>query len=204
MELGPKDDILKIFDERISSIVIDANGEQVETDQEGKPIDGARLDIARQYKFDPSQRLYPVYEFHDTGNPDDIKGYIFAFYGNGLWDNIWGYVALETDMNTVMGAVFDHAAETPGLGARITEKGIQERYEGKKIFNDQNQLVSVSMLKGENNPPSALNDHKINGMSGATITGKGVNRMLLNYFEYYMPFIEKVKQERNKLAKLSN
>lgn len=199
MKVGPEDDVLQIFDDRITSIVINAEGQPVEVDEEGNPVDGADVDISRQFKKSPSERLYPVFKFHKVGNQEDVEGYIFPMYGNGLWDNIWGYVALKPDMNTIMGAVFDHASETPGLGARITEEPIQQRYEGKKIFGDQNQLVSVSMLKSENNPSSALDEHNINGLSGATITAKGVNRMLMNYFEYYMPYIQKIKEGEQKV-----
>lgn len=204
MEVDPNANILPIFADRISSIVVDINGNIIEKDADGNPIDASSVDIERQYKLKPEERMYPVFKFHEKGNPDNVSAYIFAFYGNGLWDNIWGYVALNTDMNTIEGAVFDHKGETPGLGARITEKQIQERYKGKKIFNDQGTLASVDMLKGENNPPVALDEHHVNGMSGATITGKGVNRMLKNYFENYMHYIEKLKEIDQKVARLSN
>jgi Na+-transporting NADH:ubiquinone oxidoreductase subunit C len=202
MEVDPNANVIPIFDNRITSIVVDINGDIIETDDQGEPIDASEVEMERQYKLDPGERLYPVFMFHDENDPDNIKAYIFAFYGNGLWDNIWGYVALETDMNTITGAVFDHAAETPGLGARITEKQVQERYKGKKIFDEEGELVSVSMLKSEKNPASAINDHSLNGMSGATITAKGVNRMLKNYFEHYLPYIEKLKGKDQKVARL--
>jgi len=202
MEVDPNANILPIFDKRIKTIVVDIKGNIIESDEMGNPIDASDVDIERQFKLKPEERMYPVFMFHDENDPDDIKAYIFAFYGNGLWDNIWGYVALETDMNTITGVVFDHAAETPGLGARITEKQVEERYDGKKIFNEEGVLVSVDMLKGENNPPAALNEHKVNGMSGATITGKGVNRMLKNYFEFYLPYIERLKGKDQKVARL--
>jgi Na+-transporting NADH:ubiquinone oxidoreductase subunit C len=204
MEVDPKANILPIFEERITSIVVDIDGNIIENDAEGNPINASNVDIEKQFKLKPENRMYPVFKFHDQGDPDHITAYIFAFYGNGLWDNIWGYVALNTDMNTIEGAVFDHKGETPGLGARITEKQVQERFKGKKIFDDQGVLASVSMLKGENNPQNALDAHHVNGMSGATITGKGVSRMLKNYFENYLPYIEKIKKIDQKVARLSN
>jgi Na+-transporting NADH:ubiquinone oxidoreductase subunit C len=205
MEVDPNANVLPIFDDRIKSVVVDSDGNVMETDAEGNPLDDAsRVDIERQYKLPPEERLYPVFMFHEEGNPEKVTAYIFAFYGNGLWDNIWGYVALETDMNTITGAVFDHAGETPGLGARITEQEVEGRYKGKKIFNDQGELVSVDMLKSENNPPAVLDEHNINGLSGATITAKGVNRMLENYFQHYLPYIEKLKEQDQKVARLLN
>lgn len=204
MEVGPNDDVLKIFDDRITSYVVDAAGERVEKEPDGTPIDVSKIDIEAEYKKQPDDRLYPVYQFHDEANSDEIKAYIFAFYGNGLWDNIWGYIALQTDMNTIVGAVFDHKGETPGLGARITTDLVQDRFTGKKIFDKQGNLVSVTMLKGENNPPNLLDDHHVNGMSGATLTGKGVNRMLKSYFEYYMPFMQKVMTKEQGMALMLN
>ncbi len=204
MEIDPKDNILQIFDDRISSIVVDANAELVETDRDRKPLDAANLDIEKEFKREPDERFYPVFRFHEKDDPENISAYIFAFYGNGLWDNIWGYIALETDMNTITGAVLDHKSETPGLGARITEQLVQDRYRGKKIFNEEGVLVSVTMLKSENNPPSVLDEHNINGMSGATITAKGVNRMIKNYFEDYLPYINKLKEKDRKVARLLN
>ncbi len=204
MDVDSKANILPIFAERITSIVVDINGNVVETDESGNPIDASGVDLERQFKMKPEDRLYPVFLFHEKNESENISAYIFAFYGNGLWDKIWGYVAVDTDMNTIQGAIFDHKGETPGLGARITEKQVQERFKGKKIFDDQGTLTSVSMLKGENNPPAVLDEHHVNGMSGATITGKGVNRMLKNYLELYLPYIEKLKEENRKVARLSN
>lgn len=204
MEVDPKANILPIFDERITSIVVDINGNLIEKDESGNPIDPSGVELERQFKKKPEERMYPVFMFHDKDNPENITAYIFAFYGNGLWDKIWGYVALDVDMNSIIGAVFDHKGETPGLGARITEKLVQERFKGKKVFDDQGQLTSVSFLKGENNPPAALDDHHVNGLSGATITGKGVNRMLKSYFENYLPYIDKIRQMDQKVTRLSN
>ena len=80
------------------------------------------------------------------------------------------------------------------MGARITEANVQQRYVGKKIFNEQGELVSVMMLKGEGN--TGLDNHQVDGMSGATITGKGVNAMLEDYLAYYLAFIEKTKSQK--------
>lgn len=193
MELQKEDDVLQIYDKRISSIVVNIDGEIVETDDAGNPIIAENVQVNKQYKKPPEERLYPVFQFKGEGS-GEIEAYIFPVFGNGLWDNIWGFIAMETDLVTVKGARFDHAGETPGLGARITSIEVQDRFQGKKIYNDLGELVSVSMLKGENNPPDALDPHHIDGMSGATITGTGVNNMLKNYFTYYEAYIEKIKQ----------
>ncbi len=82
--------------------------------------------------------------------------YILPVYGNGLWDDIWGYVALEDDLATLRGAVFDHAGETPGLGARITSVDVQERFKGKKIYDELGEAGSHNNGKGRNRRPYYL------------------------------------------------
>ena len=138
--------------------------------------------------------LLPVYRLlNEKGTK--VEAYILPVYGNGLWDNIWGYVALETNLTTIKGVVFDHKGETPGLGARITEGKVQGRYAGKKIYNETEQLVSVTMVKGEGN--DGLSENQVDGMSGATITANGVNVMLSSYFKYYQNYLAKVAADGN-------
>jgi len=189
-------DIVSVYNSRISSFIVNANGEMVEeTNQNGQPLIAEDLDNEKEFKKPPEDRLYPVYKYHVEGNPDQIEAYIFALYGKGLWNDIWGYIALETDINTIAGIVFDHKGETAGLGARITENEVLARYKGKKVFDANGEIVAVSMLKGENNKPVLLDEHHINGLSGATITAKGVNYMMVDYINCYLPFIGKLKQE---------
>ena len=92
-------------------------------------------------------------------------------------------------MNTIGGITLAHASETPGLGARITEGEVQSRYVGKKIFDESGALVAVQMQKGEGKDYSA-DAHKVDGMSGATITGNGVNNMLKAYLGHYEAYIK--------------
>ena len=92
-------------------------------------------------------------------------------------------------MNTIGGITLAHAGETPGLGARITEPGVQARYVGKKIFDENGELVAVAMKKGEGKDYSTK-PHEVDGMSGATITANGVNNMLSNYLGYYSAYIK--------------
>ncbi len=189
--------ILDYYNGTIKSIVVDYNGELIETDEKGSPIVAEEVNIPKNFKQQPEDRQYPVFIYHAEGNDDAVEAYILPMYGTGLWGPIWGYVALETDLNTIKGAVFDHETETPGLGARITEKEVQQRFENKQIYDENGNLESVYMLKGESNPESALDEHHINGMSGATITGKGLSDMLKSYFSYYQGYIEKVKSEKS-------
>ncbi len=183
MELKKTDNIDEIYNLRVNPIVIDYNGNI----QEGvKPAD---VDLAVEYKKSPRERLLPVYEFKSERDTNKIENIVLPVYGYGLWNNIWGFVALESDFNTIAGVKFQHAGETPGLGARIQdEQEIQDRYKGKTIY-EAGSLVSVVMMKGEGGNYS--NDpHKVDGMSGATLTAKGVNNMLADYLACYNKYIQ--------------
>ena len=205
LDIKQLEDIVDTYNSRISSYIVDANGETVELNgPTGQPLTAEDLDIEKEFKKEPGERLYPVYRFHTEGSPDNIEAYILAMYGKGLWNDIWGYIALETDINTIAGIVFDHKGETAGLGSRITEKGVLERYKGKKIFDDGGEIASVNMLKGENNKPTVLDEHNIDGLSGATITAKGVNYMMIDYLNCYLPLIGKLKEGDTGLVSMLN
>ena len=193
-------DILELYGSSIESIVVDINGELIVKNEKGGDIIAENVNVAKNFKKNPEERMYPVFIYHKPGDKDAIEAYIFPVYGKGLWGPIWGFIALETDLSTIKGTSFDHKTETPGLGARITSTEIRERYNGKKVFDGGNNLISISMLKGENNAPSALDDHHIDGLSGATLTANGVNDMLESYFKYYESYINKSKGATKKVA----
>lgn len=191
-------EILALYDKRVTSVVVDIEGEEATTDQKGNPIEAEKVNIQKNYRFPKEERLYPVFRFMNEEQPDQVEAYIFPMFGSGLWDWISGYLAVDSDLSTIRGVAFDHKQETPGLGARITTDVVQDRYIGKKIYDDQGELVSVSMVKGEGN--SGLTEHEVDGMSGATMTGKGVNIMLEQYLECYQSYISKIKSDAKKLA----
>ena len=185
MTLKEGDNIEQLYATRVKAYVIDYNGNI----KEGlAPKD---IVVAAEYKKPVEQRLLPVYELVSESDPAKVESVVLPVFGFGLWDTIWGFVALQEDMNTIRGVKFQHKGETPGLGARINSDDIQDRYKGKKVFEGDN-LVSVMMMKGEGNDYS--NEvHQVDGMSGATLTGKGVNNMLKDYLTCYQNFIRKKK-----------
>ena len=195
MEIEEGGDILELYRKHISSFVVNYDGEKVEPkDKNGNVVSAENVSIEKEFDKAPEDRYYPVFIYHEEGS-DEAAAYIFPVYGNGLWDNIWGFIALETDLETIRGARFAHAGETPGLGARITEIEVQNRFKGKKVYNDLGDLVSVSMMKGENNPTDRIDEHHVDGMSGATITANGVSKMLENYFSHYNAYIQVQKNQ---------
>lgn len=195
MDLKKDDDVLGIYEKRIVSLVVDSKGNEVTTDAKGQPIVAEKIDVAKNYKLKPEERYLPVFKYKSEQDPNTIEAYILPVYGNGLWDRIWGFVALDEQLTSIKGISFGHKAETPGLGARIADDPVVSgRFKDKKIYDDKGNLVSVEMVKGEKGEP--LDDHHVDGMSGATMTGKGVNKMLKSYFENYQAYFEKVKSSR--------
>ena len=177
-------DITKLYESRIRELVIDFNGNLVDKK-------AAEINVPAEYKKKPQDRFLPVFEFGSAEESGKVESLVIPVYGFGLWNNIGGFVALASDLNTIKGVSYSHIGETPGLGARIASSEIQDRYKGKQIFQGST-LVSVMMQKGEGNDYSS-DPHKVDGMSGATLTAKGVNNMLKEYFECYQKYLEKNK-----------
>ena len=190
LTLKEKDNIDSIYFKKVRGFVIDFDGNV----KEGlKP---EQVKVAVEYKKAPKERLLPVYEFRNDSNK--VEYAVMPVYGYGLWNNIWGFVAVKSDFNTVQGVKFQHAGETPGLGARIESEDVQERFKGKSIF-ENGSLASIVIQKGEGKDYSS-NAHKVDGMSGATLTGKGVNNMLKDYLACYEKYLK--NSQANKQAAL--
>lgn len=116
---------------------------------------------------------------------------VIPLQGTGLWGPIWGYMALSEDFDTVIGTVFDHKSETPGLGAEITTEKFSNQFKDKRLFKN-GVFKSIAVVKGG---ISALDTEEqkyaVDAISGGTITSNGVNDMIRNTLELYLPYIEK-------------
>lgn len=112
------------------------------------------------------------------------KKYLFPVRGAGLWGPIWGYVALNEDKNTVFGTYFGHEGETPGLGAEIAKPFFSEQFKGKTVSKDGNIVLSV-VKNGKVSDSSC----EVDGISGGTITSKGVDAMLKDCLKRYKSFL---------------
>ncbi len=165
--------------------------EQPVVDMDGNIVEGVKaeeINMAKERKKPESERRLPVYVYEQDGQ----EFYILSVRGNGLWDEIWGSVALKNDLNTVAGATFDHKGETPGLGAEIKDNpAFAAQFEGKEIYEEDGDYVSIKVRKGGARDP----DHEVDGISGATVTADGVTEMLYRGLKYYEPYLNKVKQQ---------
>lgn len=156
--------------------------------------DPFNVDVQKEFrnpKLKPEDRNYPLY----LAEVDGKQLAVVPMVGKGLWGPIWGYVALEGDFNTVYGAVFSHKSETPGLGAEITEDFFQEPFEGKQIYNNDGQLVSIDVKKGG----AGDNPHAVDGITGGTITSVGVQEMMRRTFGVYDGYFQNKKTQISEL-----
>ncbi len=127
------------------------------------------------------------------GEKDNKFYYIVPVRGKGLWDAIWGYIALNKDL-IVEGVYFDDAGETPGLGGNIKERFFMDEFIGEHIFKG-NTFEGITVFKGNNDPKSLdKTDCRVDAMSGATLTGNGVTAMLKKDLKMYMPYLKTLKQ----------
>lgn len=116
---------------------------------------------------------------------------VIQLQGAGLWGPIWGYIGMTSNFQNVVGVVFDHKSETPGLGAEITTPRFTEQFKGKTIFSG-GEFVSIDVVKGGvANLSADLQKNSVDAISGGTITSKGVNNMIEKVLESYLPYIEK-------------
>ena len=159
-------------------------------------VDAFQIKLNNEIKKPEQEQRFPNYK----ALVDNMSYYIIPLRGSGLWDAIWGYIALKSDINTIQGAVFDHKAETAGLGAEITQQWFMDRFKDEKVFNQSGQLVGIRVSKTNNDPKDIdKNDHEVDAISGATITGDGVTNMIIERLTHYLPYFEK---ERTTIASI--
>lgn len=128
------------------------------------------------------------------GERDGRTFYIVPMYGSGLWDAIWGFMALDENM-VIQGVYFDHKGETPGLGANIKERFFMDDFIGESIM-DGDAYEGVAVSKTNNDPANAdKEDNAVDAIAGATITGNGVNIMIRESLRLYRPYLETIRKK---------
>lgn len=165
------------------SIVVDNTGNVLE----GRDAFEITKNIKAELDKPVEERGLPIFLFEDKSGQ---TRYIIPLRGKGLWGPIWGYVALNNDFNTISGTVFDHAKETPGLGAEINTSWFEDAFIGKTIFDEDGNFTSILVVKGGADPSDP---HAVDAISGGTITSKGLEEMLADNFGPYVPYFQKQK-----------
>ena len=160
-----------------NAYLINSDGTKVEGSEGTTPNDPAFSTTPG----DEEARGLPVYEAEIEGS---VK-YIIPMQGTGLWGPIWGYLAVESNGSTIYGAEFGHQGETPGLGAEIVMLSFREQFIGTEVIKE-GAFKSVAVVKPGQ---SVSNRDYVDGISGGTITSKGVDAMLLNSVGEYERFL---------------
>ena len=119
-------------------------------------------------------KLVVVYEVQKDGQLDQV---VLPVHGKGLWSTLYGFLAVAADGNTVRGLGFYQHGETPGLGGEVDNPRWKALWPGKKLHDDEGN-IQIEVLKGMVNTQSAQAIHQVDGLSGATITAKGVSSLV--------------------------
>ncbi|MFK8045791.1 MAG: NADH:ubiquinone reductase (Na(+)-transporting) subunit C [Crocinitomicaceae bacterium] len=149
-------------------------------------MDAFTVDIKKEHRnssLKPEDKNYPLY----VASIDGGKKYIIPVVGKGLWGPIWGYVAVNEDESSIFGAVFDHKTETPGLGAEIKTSMFMDQFNGEKIAKD-GEYKKMKVVKDGSGKEK---EYTVDGITGGTITSKGVEEMLDRTIAVYVNYFNK-------------
>ena len=157
-------------------------------------VDGGVIDDLLPSEI-PSDKMETQFPLYIKVVNNSIDGYAIPISGKGLWSTLYGYLALENDVSTVKGIRFYKHKETPGLGGEVDKDWFTNNYVGKKIIDKNGGLVSIQSIKGQVDSLSPDAYHQVDGISGATMTTKGLNEFLMNDLIKYDSFFQKVRAE---------
>ena len=160
------------YDQVIDAYVVNAAGEKV-------AVEGEVISLLNKLADNYAEGKYVVFENKESGEV------VIPVTGKGLWDDIWGYVALGADMNTIKGAIFDHAGETPGLGAEIATPKYQAQFPGLTIYEGE-ELVGIYVVKGGAKGAA----HSVDAVTGGTKTSIGLENMIKDCLQCYDAFFK--------------
>ena len=180
----PTDAVAGEFSKYIKEQLI-IEGDKITKDDQAYLIDLKKQATAAK---NGETRKLPVF----IGDKDGKTFYIIPMRGKGLWDAICGFVALDEEM-VVQGVYFDHAAETPGLGANIKQRYFMDDFAGESIL-DGTKYSGITVAKGNNDPLNEIkDDNEVDALAGATITGNGVSAMISESVNLYKDYLETIR-----------
>ena len=177
------EEVRQRFRENLVARVIDLeSGEYLpDVDPESVDMDAAMKDpeLSTEAPDNPAKVLRVpkrglVYELRGEG--DQLEALILPVQGKGLWSTLKGFIALKPDTTTVAGLTFYSHAETPGLGGEVDNPKWKAEWPGREVFDEQ-WNPEIEVIKGQAGPP-AEDPHRVDGLSGATITSRGVTHLI--------------------------
>ncbi|MBD0778494.1 Na(+)-translocating NADH-quinone reductase subunit C [Maribacter sp. ANRC-HE7] len=184
VDFVPTDKVAGEFSKYIKEQLV-IEGDKITKDDQAYLIDLKKQSTAA--KAGKTRKL-PLF----IGDKDGKTFYIIPMRGKGLWDAIWGFVALDDQM-VVQGVYFDHAGETPGLGANIKQRYFMDDFVGESIL-DGTKYAGITVAKGNNDPLNQIkDDNEVDALAGATITGNGVSAMISESVNLYKDYLETIR-----------
>lgn len=195
------DEIQKLYDENVTPRLVDlttgdfAEGDAATYDQVKATKDPATSRALERNKAQVPRvpKLGLVYQIGKGGKGGKIEMYVLPIVGKGLWSTMFGFLAVANDANTIKGITYVSHGETPGLGGEVDNLGWKALWVGRRIY-DAKGNVAIQVIKGQAGPPETA-PHKVDGLSGATITSNGVTFMMQLWLgaDGYGPFLKKIK-----------
>ena len=182
-------EILDSYNNNIEGYVVNDLGEIIELP---KGISMEDINPEKEETKPENERMYPVY-IKKEGS--EISAFCIPIIGKGLWSTMYGYLALEPDLNKILGITFYKQGETPGLGSEVESKSFQNKFIGKEIWDKDDNLVSINILKLEPATDSPNIQHEIAGISGATKTAEGVMNLLLKDLLKYEKYFREIRMK---------
>lgn len=210
LEALKPDEVLKLYRDKFAGQILDKNNQPVERkvlEDKLRPLGYSEETLKDYYvfelvdtfsrkvsilarragqktaDFDPGYKLLFAYK-----PAEKVEAYILPIEGYGLWDMMYGYLALAPDLNTIKGIRFYKHKETPGLGGEAEKPWFTNQYVDKKILDPEGKLVSIKVAKGK-----ASNSYEVDGMSGATLTGDGITDFMLDDLGKYEPYFKTLR-----------
>jgi len=201
---GADVDVNQVFNDRIEKRVVDLSSGDYATDVDAAKFDqrAAASDPEKSIKISPQDDIADIKrraKYAEVYLVNDEQGklsrIILPIHGYGLWSTMYGFLALEPDANTVDGIKYYEQGETPGLGGEVENPRWRAKWDGKKVYGEDGDEVRLSVIKGSVGSNTSDAEHKIDGLSGATLTSRGVSNMIhywmgANGFE---PFLKNIR-----------
>lgn len=200
---GPDVDVNEVFRERIEARVIDlSSGERAEVrDAENFDQRAAASDPDQSVKIPPARDLADIKRraknaevYLVKGERGELETIVLPVHGYGLWSTMYGFLALAPDANTVKGIKYYEQGETPGLGGEVENPRWRAKWDGKKVYGESGE-VRLSVIKGIVGGGTPNAEYKVDGLSGATLTSRGVSNTIHYWLgeNGFKPFLKKLR-----------